>query len=70
MDIDDLNLLVRIARQSSISAAARNLGITPAAASARLAALERRLGARLLHRTTRMATLTKTGGPSCRVPST
>ena len=61
MDIDDLSLVVRIARLGSISAAARDLGITPAAASARLAALERSLGARLLHRTTRMATLTEDG---------
>lgn len=61
MDIDDLNLFVRIARLASISAAARDIGITPAAASARLATLERRLGARLLHRTTRMTTLTEDG---------
>lgn len=61
MDIEGLNLLVRIARLASISAAARDLGITPATASARLAALERQLGTRLLHRTTRMATLTEDG---------
>lgn len=61
MDIEGLNLLVRIARLASISAAARDLGITPATASARLAALERRLGTRLLHRTTRTATLTEDG---------
>jgi DNA-binding transcriptional LysR family regulator len=61
MDIGDLTLFVRIARLASISAAARDLGFTPAAASARLASLERRLGARLLHRTTRQATLTEDG---------
>ena len=61
MDIDDLTLFVRIARLGSISAAARDLGLTPASASARLAAFERRLGARLLHRTTRQATLTVDG---------
>ncbi|MBB4439984.1 LysR family transcriptional regulator [Rhizobium leguminosarum] len=61
MDVDDLNLFVRIAQLSSISAAARDLGLSPAAASARLAALERRLSARLLHRTTRQATLTEDG---------
>lgn len=61
MDTGDLTLFVRIAQLASISAAARDLGITPAAASARLAALERRLGARLLHRTTRLATLTEDG---------
>ncbi len=61
MDVDDLNLFVRIAQLRSISAAARDLDLTPAAASARLAALEKTLGARLLHRTTRQATLTEDG---------
>lgn len=56
-----MKLFVRIARLGSISAAARDLGLTPAAASARLAAFERRLGARLLHRTTRQATPTVDG---------
>ncbi|MGO6695858.1 LysR substrate-binding domain-containing protein [Rhizobium johnstonii] len=61
MDVDALRLLVRIAQLRSISAAARDLGLTPAGASARLAALERKLSARLLHRTTRQATLTEDG---------
>ena len=61
MDFDDLNLFVRIARLDSISAAARDLQITPATASARLVSFEKRLGARLLHRTTRLATLTEDG---------
>ena len=61
MDIDDLKLFMRIAQLGSISAAARDLSLTPAGASARLAAFEKRLGARLLHRTTRQATLTVDG---------
>jgi DNA-binding transcriptional LysR family regulator len=61
VDFNDLKLFVRIARLGSISAAARDLGLTPAGASARLAAFERRLGARLLHRTTRQATPTVDG---------
>ncbi|QUS41913.1 LysR family transcriptional regulator [Tardiphaga alba] len=61
MDLDDLTLFVRIARLDSISAAARDLNITPATASARLSAFEKRLGARLLHRTTRQTTLTEDG---------
>ncbi len=61
MDIDDLRLFVRIARLGSISAAARDMSVTPAGASARLAAFEKGLGARLLHRTTRQATLTEDG---------
>lgn len=61
MDFDDLSLFVRIAQLGSISAAARDLGLTPANASARLASFEKHLGTRLLHRTTRMATLTEDG---------
>jgi DNA-binding transcriptional LysR family regulator len=61
MDLDDLALFVRVARLGSISAAGRDLGASPAAASARLAAFEKRLGARLVHRTTRAATLTLDG---------
>lgn len=61
MDFNDLNLFVRIARLGSISAAARDLALSPAAASARLAAFEKSLGARLVHRTTRQATLTEDG---------
>lgn len=61
MDFSDLTLFVRVARLGSISAAARDLDITPAAASARLASFEKGLGARLVHRTTRQATLTEDG---------
>lgn len=61
MDFSDLTLFVRIARLASISAAARDLGITPAAASARLASFEKELGSRLIHRTTRTTTLTEDG---------
>ena len=61
LDFGDLILFVRIARLGSISAAARDLNLTPAGASARLQSFEKRLGARLLHRTTRMATLTEDG---------
>lgn len=61
VDTNDLKLLVRIAQLGSISAAARDLGLTPAGASARLARMEKGLGARLLHRTTRQATLTEDG---------
>jgi DNA-binding transcriptional LysR family regulator len=61
MNLDDLKLFVRITQLGSISAAARDLGLTPASASARLAAFEKRLGARLLLRTTRQATPTVDG---------
>jgi DNA-binding transcriptional LysR family regulator len=61
MNFDDLTLFVRIAQLGSISSAARDLGMSPAAASFRLAAFEKHLGTRLLHRTTRAATLTEDG---------
>lgn len=61
MDFSDLTLFVRISRLASISAAARDLRITPAAASARLASFEKGLRVCLVHRTTRLATLTEDG---------
>jgi DNA-binding transcriptional LysR family regulator len=48
-------------RRGSLSAAARELGLTPPAVTRRLALLEERLGVRLLNRTTRRITLTPEG---------
>ena len=53
MDIDGLCLFVRAAEKRNISAAGRDLGLAPAVASARLAKLEKEVGAELLHRSTR-----------------
>lgn len=61
MDTQDLSVFVLAANSGSLSEAARRLGLTPASASRRLAALEQALGARLLHRTTRSVTLTGEG---------
>jgi DNA-binding transcriptional LysR family regulator len=61
MDTDDLRVLVHAASAGSLSAAARQLGLTPTIASRRLAALEHRLGIRLMHRTTRAVALTPEG---------
>jgi DNA-binding transcriptional LysR family regulator len=61
MDTRDLAILVQAAAAGSLSAAARRLEITPMAASRRLAALEQQLGVRLMHRTTRSASLTADG---------
>jgi DNA-binding transcriptional LysR family regulator len=57
----DYRLFVRIVDLGSLSAAGRELGLSPAAASKRLAALEERLGARLIHRTTRRLMTTAVG---------
>lgn len=49
----DYRLFAAIVETGSISAAGQRLGLSPAAASKRLQALEERLGVRLVHRTTR-----------------
>lgn len=54
-------LFVRVAKAKSLSAAARELGITTSAVSKQLTRLEARLGVKLLHRTTRQVTLTDAG---------
>lgn len=51
--LDDITLFLHVLDRGSISAAARSLDISVAVASARLQGLERDLGVRLLHRTTR-----------------
>src|SRR5690606_22137404 len=51
--LDDVSLFLRVLDQGSISAAARSLDLSVAVASQRLKRLERDLGVRLLHRTTR-----------------
>ncbi|HXP96325.1 MAG TPA: LysR family transcriptional regulator [Telmatospirillum sp.] len=61
MDTEAVAILVGAATAGSLAAAARRLGITPMNASRRLAALERDLGVRLLHRTTRSVSLTPEG---------
>jgi DNA-binding transcriptional LysR family regulator len=59
--LDDLALFLRVLDQGSISAAARSLDISVAVASQRLQRLERRLGVRLLQRTTRQLHATPEG---------
>lgn len=60
-NLGDVRLFVEAARLGSLSAAGRKLGLTPAAASARLARLEAELRARLFERTTRQLRLTDEG---------
>ena len=61
MKIDDLQLFVLAARHGSLTAAGREIGLSPAASSARLTALERDLGSSLMARTTRSLSLTADG---------
>ena len=57
----NLESFVRSAEAGSFSVAARRLALTPAAVSRNVAMLERNLGVRLFHRSTRKLTLTEAG---------
>lgn len=59
--VSDLAFFSLLVKHGNLSAAARELGLTPPAVSTRLANLERRLGVRLLNRTTRRVTVTHEG---------
>lgn len=56
-----LQILLKVVELGSISGAARALRMSPTMATKHIAALEERLGARLLHRTTRKVTPTEIG---------
>lgn len=58
---DDIRFFDRVARLGSLTAVARDLGLSLAAVSKRLSALEQRLGVQLVHRTTRRLNLTPEG---------
>ena len=60
-DLADMDLFARAVAAGSLSAAGRELGLSPAVASKRLARLEARLGARLLQRSSRRLSLTDEG---------
>jgi DNA-binding transcriptional LysR family regulator len=57
----NLESFVKSAETGGFSAAARRLGLTPAAVSRNVAMLERNLGIRLFHRSTRKLALTEEG---------
>lgn len=59
--IDSMRVFVRVVELGSITAGGRDLRLTPAVASNRIRELERRLGVRLLNRTTRKLTPTEVG---------
>src|SRR6266403_3796398 len=60
-ELADLTAFVAIADNLSFRAAAARLGVTPSALSHTMRQLEERLGARLLHRTTRSVSPTDAG---------
>jgi len=59
--IDAMQAFVAVADLQGFAPAARKLGLSPSAVTRLIAALEDRLGARLLQRTTRQVTLTDAG---------
>jgi DNA-binding transcriptional LysR family regulator len=59
--VTGIRLFIRVVETGSFSKASADLGITQPTATKHVAALERRLGARLLHRSTRGATPTEVG---------
>lgn len=61
MDTEGIKLFVLAAEKLNISAAGRELGMPPAVASARLAKLEKTVGADLLRRSTRKVALSTEG---------
>lgn len=60
-DLDSMQLLLAVARTGSVAAAGRELGMTQQTASAKIRALERLVGARMLDRGARGSTLTASG---------
>jgi len=59
--LQEMAVFSKVVAGGSLSAAARELGLSPAMVSRRLAALEARLGVRLVNRTTRSLRLTDEG---------
>lgn len=60
-NLGDLEIFTRVVASSSMSEAARELGLQTPIISKRVKRLEERLGARLFHRTTRQISLTEAG---------
>lgn len=60
-NLQEMAIFVRVVTTGSLSAAARELSLSTAVISRRLAALETRLGVRLVNRTTRRTSLTDEG---------
>ena len=58
----EMQALVTVVKNGSITAAAEQLGVAKSAVSKRISELEKRLGVQLLVRTTRRLNLTEAGG--------
>ena len=67
MDLNEMVVFARVVQAGSFTAASAQLGIPKSTVSRRLSALEKRLDARLLQRTTRKVGLTDVGQHEHRV---
>jgi len=68
--IASMRIFIAVAESGALNGAARQLDISPSAVSKHIAALENKLGAQLLNRTTRQVALTEVGASylqSCRL---
>jgi DNA-binding transcriptional LysR family regulator len=61
MDFEELNTFLEVIRTQSLVAAARHLHVTPSTVTARINALEEKLGQKILHRRKSGASLTSAG---------
>lgn len=59
--LDSMRIFVTVAEAGGFAPAARRLALSPPAVTRAVAAVEERIGARLLHRTTRVVRLTEAG---------
>lgn len=59
--VSEMEVFVEVVRRGGFSAAARGLGIAPSVVADRVSTIEKRLGVRLLARTTRRQSLTQAG---------
>lgn len=59
--IGSMRVFIAVAEAEGFAPAARQLGLSPPAVTRAIAALEERIGTRLLHRTTRLVRLTEAG---------
>ncbi len=61
MDLNQLLIFAKVAKHQSFTKAAHELGMEKSTVSSKVSQLEKRIGVRLLNRTTRLVTLTEAG---------
>ncbi len=61
VDLNEMVIFTKVVKEGSFTAAAKSMGMPKSTVSRKVSQLERRLGVRLLHRTTRSLNLTEVG---------